>query len=182
MTKGSLSTPHAAADIALLAFPDRRPLPRARTFLERARNKLELAGRYKRNARNEHYMRELAAQVLGRDVELLDGEAGLLLKSPAPTIAGRLAAATSVVLLWPDATGYGWRPIERRVFALKRRGARVFVLSGRRRYFELTPVTLTAFRARRVLERLWLGEMMLTAALFLAAPVLIAWDFAQGRR
>jgi O-antigen/teichoic acid export membrane protein len=181
-TDGALSPTSQETAVALLAFPDRRPLPPGRTPFARAFHKLELGGRYRRNARSEAYMRDLAAEVLGRHVELLDAEAGLLHEPRAGASAERLTAASTIVLLWPDATGYGWRPIERRVLALRRRGARVFVLSGRRRHFELTPMTLTSFRARRLLERLWLGEMVLAAVLLLAAPVLVAWDFARGRR
>jgi hypothetical protein len=157
-------------------------LPPGRTPLRRGLNKLARAGRFKRNARTPDYMRQLAADVLGRDCEILDGEGGLLDERPAVGVAERVAAAGEIVLLWPDATGYGWRLLERRIFALRRRGARVFVLSGRRRHFELTPAVLASFRTRRALERLWLPEVLLGAALLLGAPALVAWDFARGRR
>jgi hypothetical protein len=183
VTEDSLfPTAGRTARVAVLAFPDRQALPRARTALGRALNKLVRVGRYKRNARTPAYMRQLAADMLGHDCELVDAEGALLGERPGAEIGERIAAASELVLLWPDATGYGWRPLERRVFALRRRGARVFALSGRRRYFELTPAVLASFRVRRVLERFWLGEILLGTALLLAAPALVAWDFARGRR
>jgi hypothetical protein len=127
-------------------------------------------------------MSKLAADVLGQDCELLNGDEGLLDKRQGLGVTERIAAADEVVLLWPDAIGYGWRAIERRVFALRRAGGGVFALTGRRRHFELTPALLALFRARRLLERLWLGEALLAAGLLLSAPVLIAWDFARGKR
>jgi hypothetical protein len=182
VTETSAQGAERAVRVAILAFPDRRALPPARSALGRALNKLARGSRYKRNARTPEYMRQLAADVLGDDCELVDAEGRLLNRRPGAAIAERIAAASEVVLLWPDATGYGWRPIERRVFALRRRGARVFALSGRRRYFELTAGVLASFRARRVLERFWVGEVLLGTALLLAAPALVAWDFARGRR
>ncbi len=94
----------------------------------------------------------------------------------------RLGRASAIVLLWPDATGYGWTPIERAVFGAKRPDARVFALTGRRRTIELLPRTLLAFRVRRLVERLWVGEALLAAALLLSAPFLVVWDFARGHR
>ncbi len=94
----------------------------------------------------------------------------------------RIGRASAIVLLWPDATGYGWASIERAVFSAKRPDARVFALTGRTRTIELLPTTLLAFRVRRLVERLWVGEAVLGAALLLAAPFLVVWDFARGRR
>ena len=86
------------------------------------------------------------------------------------------------MLLWADATGYGWTPIERAVFSAKPRGATVSALTGRRRAVELTVGTLLKYRGRRLVERLWLAEIVMGLALLLAAPFLVAWDFARGRR
>jgi hypothetical protein len=46
----------------------------------------------------------------------------------------------------------------------------------------LTRRTLLAFRLRRAAERLWVGEIAAAAALLLAAPFLVVWDLAKGRR
>ena len=159
--------------VAILAFPDR---PRAAAPLSAAGRvfaKLDKAARYRRNTRSRDYMRSLAvAELPGATILEVDGE--------LPT--ARIAAAAHVVLLWADAIGYGWTPIERAVFRSKRRGARVLALSGRRRLLELTSGTLLAFRIRRGAERLWLGEIAAAAALLLTAPALVAWDLARGRR
>lgn len=98
------------------------------------------------------------------------------------TLARRIAAARHVVLLWPDAIGYGWAPIERAVFRGKPPGAPVTVVTGRRRRLDLTTRTLLAFRLRRLAERFWLGEAAFAAVLLLSSPFLVVWDLARGRR
>ena len=110
-----------------------------------------------------------------RLVEVPMGDASALASAGLP-------AANEIVLLWPDAIGHGWWPIERRVFAARGPATHVSVLNGRGRRFSATRTSLWAFRLRRAVERLWLGEVALTAALFLAAPLLVAWDAIRGHR
>ena len=141
--------------------------------------KLRLIERYKRNSRLPDYMRELARVAIKQDCELIELPEGC---DPARVLtAARLEAAREIVLLWPDAIGYGWWPIERRVFASKRPVTPVSVLSGRRRRFAVTWSSLMPFRVRRVVERLWLGEIALGAGLLLAGAFLVTWDTIRGR-
>lgn len=158
--------------LAVLAFPDLRPL-NPTTAIGRAVGKLVKVGRFKRNARTSEYMKSLAAEHLGPECEFVDA---------GPGLPERLARASEVVLLWPDGNGYGWSPVERAVLGTKNSATRVFVLNGRRRYFELTPPVLRAFRTRRVLARFWIGEILIASALLLISPGLVAWDWARGRR
>ena len=141
--------------------------------------KLRRLERHKRNPRPAEYMRELARVTLGSRCEIIEVPPG---GDPSAMLtADRLAAAEEVVLLWPDAIGHGWWPVERAVFAARPRGARVTVLSGRRRRFTATAASLLPFRIRRAVERLWLGEIALAAGLLLAAPFLVAWDAMRER-
>jgi hypothetical protein len=161
------------AMIAVLASPDPPLGVRPGSALHRVFAKIDTITRYKRNPRTAEYMRELARTAFP-EAEIVEVDGAV----PQARIAG----AGAIVLLWPDATGYGWAPIERAVFGAKARGASVYALTGRRRNIELTPGTLLAFRVRRVVERLWLGEAVMAGALLLTAPFLVVWDLARGRR
>lgn len=163
----------ATDTIAILAFPDRPPVPSPGSALGRLLVKLDKVARHRRNPRSPEYMRRLAASGLP-DAEIVDVDGAIP--------RGRIAAARHIVLLWPDAIGYGWAPIERAVLRSKDPGATISALSGRRRTIGLNPGTLLAFRLRRAVERLWLGEAVFAAALLIQAPFLVLWDFARGRR
>ena len=158
--------------IAILAFPD-RPHPAPASAPGRLLAKLDKVARYKRNPRTAAYMRALAETELP-GVEVVEVD--------RTVPAARLATADDIVLLWPDATGFGWTPLERAVFAGKRPGARVSALNGRRRRIELSRGGLLRFRVRRAIERLWLGEAVMGGALLLSAPFLVTWDFLRGHR
>lgn len=158
--------------VAILASPDRAPV-HASSLPGRLLAAFDRAARYRRNPRPPEYMRSLAAEVFP-GAEILE------VHGTVP--AARIAAASHIVLLWPDAIGFGWSPIERGVFRARRRAARVSALTGRRRSVPLTRRTLLAFRLRRVAERLWLGEIATAAAMLVTAPVLVGWDLAKGRR
>jgi hypothetical protein len=161
------------APIAILAFPDRPAAVPPASASDRLLAKIEKVARYKRNPRTAAYMRTLAETELP----------GVEVMEVAGTVpVERIAGADAIVLLWADATGYGWAPLERAVFGAKRPGASVSALNGRRRRFELSSGTLLACRVRRVVERLWLGEAVLAVALLLAAPFLLTWDFLRGHR
>jgi hypothetical protein len=88
------------------------------------------------------------------------------------------AAASEIVLLYPDAIGLGYGAIERRLPA----GVPVRILTGRRREFELDARTRRALRLRRVLERTMAGEVAALALAAVATPVLLLTDLARGRR
>ena len=158
--------------VAIMAFPDEgansRPVPG-----EGLVSKLDRIARYKRNARSREYMRHVAASLLPHaEVVEVDGSV-----TPAT-----FAAAAHIVLLWPDAIGYGWTALERQVLRFKRDDAPVYALTGRRRVFRLTRGTWWGLRLRRLAERLWLGEAVMAAGLLVSAPFLVMWDFARGHR
>ena len=159
--------------IAILAFPDRPHAAPPASAPGRLLATLDKVARYKRNPRTAAYMRALAETELpGAEVIEVDRTLPL----------ARLAEADAIVLLWPDASGYGWTPLERGVFRTKRPGATVSALNGRRRRIELRPGTLLAYRVRRAIERLWLGEAVMAVALLLTAPFLVTWDLVRGHR
>ena len=88
-------------------------------------------------ARSAEYMRALAVA----------NGAGSVLAIARASEVPRLGAGSEAVLLWPDANGLGWGPVERK---LMRSGARISVLSGRRRSFELTATRWRGIRFRRL--------------------------------
>jgi hypothetical protein len=160
--------------LVLLFFPDLNAGPATGVIA-----KLRRVERYKRNSRPPDYMRDLVRVMIQLRCELIEVPIGL---DPKLVVtAERLEAVQEIVLLWPDAIGYGWRQIERTVFASKRPATRVSVLNGRRRRFPVTRRSLLTFRVRRAIERLWLGEIALAAGLLLTAPILVAWDAIRGR-
>ena len=164
--------PSAPDMVAIMAFPDEgapsQPVPG-----EGLLSKFDRIARYKRNARSREYMRQVAMSMLphARVVEV-----------GAAMSAATVAPASHIVLLWPDAIGHGWAPLERQVFRFKRDDASVYALTGRRRAFRLTRATLWGLRLRRLAERLWLGEAAMALGLLLSAPFLVMWDFARGHR
>ena len=165
------SLPSTPDTVAILAFPDAEP--HATPARAGVLDKLARVARYKRNPRPPAYMRMLVASMLphARIVEV---------ERQVPP--SRLAGARHIVLLWPDAIGYAWTPIERAIFRAKAPGAAVYALTGRRRTFRLTAGTLLGLRMRRVAERFWLGEALLAFSLLISAPFLVVWDFARGHR
>jgi hypothetical protein len=122
---------------------------------------------YKANPRDEAYLRALFAEryPAGRIGHLAD-----------------TAAAQRVVLLYPDAIGLGWSPVEREVRATAPPGTEIRVLNGRRRDFELDPRTRRQLAVRRVLEAGLVGEVIFSAAFLVATPILLAVDALRGRR
>jgi hypothetical protein len=119
--------------------------------------------------RTIEYMKVLAAEHGAREV----------LPVACASVLPPIRRGAEVVLLWTDANGIGCSPLER---ALKRRGARVWVLNGRRRFFELTPGRRRLLLYRRALEKFLLGEVLFTLVFFLITPALVAWDAVRGRR
>jgi hypothetical protein len=103
-----------------------------------------------------------------------------LIRTDDPGWEERVTGCDRLVLLYPDATGLGWAPLERRVSKLVE--SPPTVLSGRRRSFELDRPTLRALRLRRALERSMAGEAIGLLLIGLATPALVAWDLVRGRR
>jgi hypothetical protein len=117
---------------------------------------------WKANPRHPEYMRALFAE------RYPDGK---LHEGAQPPLA------ETTVLLYPDAIGLGFGALERSL-----RGRReVRVLNGRRRDFALDRPTLRALRARRLLERTMLFEVVaLPLFVALAVPMWI-FDALRGR-
>jgi hypothetical protein len=90
-----------------------------------------------------------------------------------------IGPGAEVVLLWADANGVGWRPVERK---LMRSGARISVLTGRGRSFELTPRRWRMVQYRRLLEKYLVGEVLFTIVFFAMTPWLTGWDWIHGER
>jgi hypothetical protein len=88
--------------------------------------------------------------------------------------------AGTVVLLYPDSTGLGFRPLERELRGL--RGGQIRVLNGRRREFILDRAARRGLILRRVLERSYLGEGIALAVLGVLTPLLVVFDLLRGRR
>lgn len=167
--------PQPKSVVAVFYSPDAAPL------ISGLVGKLQRVARYRRNSRALEYMRILASSELGPGTEFVVLQS--VARAAHDLTAGRIQSADQIVLLWPDAIGYGWWPVERAVFAAKSGPAEVTVITGRQRQFRAsTQRALTPFRWRRVMERLWLGEIVFAATLLMSAPFLAAWDAVRGRR
>jgi GNAT superfamily N-acetyltransferase len=122
---------------------------------------------FKANPRDEAYMRALFAE------RYTDGRLG----GPAD-----VSGAQRVVLLYPDAIGVGWGPVERAVIRRAGPGAEVRVLNGRRRDFVLDRRARLGLGLRRLLETALIGEAAASVTFVLVTPVLLARDLLGGRR
>jgi hypothetical protein len=85
-------------------------------------------------------------------------------------------AADTTVLLYPDAIGLGFAPLERKLA-----GRDVRVLNGRRREFALDADTRRALRFRRFLERTMLVEAVALPLFVLLALPMWVFDALRGR-
>ncbi len=85
-----------------------------------------------------------------------------------------------VVLLWPDSSGLGWRPIEQKVRTTLGTQTELVVLNGRRRKFALA--SAKQLYLRRFLEKSFLPDLLLTMGFFVLSPVLLAADLVRGRK
>jgi hypothetical protein len=93
-----------------------------------------------------------------------------------------VSGAQQIVLLYPDAIGLGWGPVERAVLRRAAPGAEVRVLNGRRRDFVLDRRARFRLELRRWFETALIGEAAATVSFVLLTPVLLAWDVLRGRR
>ncbi|NKD45783.1 hypothetical protein HEQ62_09545 [Haematospirillum jordaniae] len=85
-------------------------------------------------------------------------------------------AADSVLLIYPDALGLGWAPLESRL----PRGP-VYAVNGRRRIFPLNACTRRKLRWRRLLASTRATELLATIAIVPLAAGLAAWDALRGK-
>src|SRR5687768_9656984 len=90
--------PTVADTVAIMAFPDglvpTQPTPGDGVF-----DKLNRIARYKRNPRSPEYMRHVVASLLPQ---------ARVIEAARAIPAAAIAQASHIVLLWPDAIGYGW--------------------------------------------------------------------------
>lgn len=128
---------------------------------------------YKSNPRRAEYMRALLAEQFPEAVWISTAE--------HHDWTERIAEASTVVLLYPDAIGLGFGSIERSVMAHKRAWAGVTVLNGRRRKFLLNGATRRGLRLRRFLEWTMLPELLFLPVFVASTPLLWAADFIRGR-
>lgn len=132
------------------------------------------AVRYKANPRDEAYMKSLFhSQYSGAQFVNVQHEASW---------RDLVRDADVLVLLYPDAIGLGFSRLEKDVRRLKLNWAEVRVLNGRRRNFLLNRATLRALHLRRWIERLMLGELLMTAVFVSLTPLLLVADLIKGRR
>ena len=144
--------------------------------LHRFLHKLTIDSISRRNPRNREYMLALMANSGLGESQLLTAAS-----NAATFDRARLAAAKDIVLLWPDGNGTGWRSVERLVFAEARRDARIFVLNGRRRRFELSAGAWRGFLWRRAVEKTLLLEFVFSVVFVVTSPFLVLADVLRGR-
>lgn len=94
----------------------------------------------------------------------------------------RAAKADRIAVLYPDAIGQGFQKLETRALACAKHRNNVVALNGRRREFPLDGKTLRQLRIRRLIEKTFLGEAMITPLFLIATPVLFVIDLLRGRR
>jgi hypothetical protein len=128
---------------------------------------------YQRNPRSRSYMETLVACVFPK-------EQGKIIDVTGPGIHVNWQQIDRIVLLWPDGNGTGWAAIEQEVFRKKPARAKVLVLNGRRRVFQLSRGRWRAIKCRRALEKTLLLEMMLFLVFLITGSVLAVWDFLRG--
>lgn len=84
--------------------------------------------------------------------------------------------ADNVLLIYPDALGLGWAPLESHLPSVP-----VYVVNGRRRIFSLNASTSRRLRWRRLLANTRVTELLATIAIVPLAAGLAAWDALRGK-
>lgn len=100
----------------------------------------------------------------------------------SPDWMNHISRADTVILLYPDAIGQGFRHIEDTVRKIKKPGAAMRVLNGRRRKFLLNRSVQMSLRLRRLLERLMLLELLVMVPFIIITPFLAIFDRAKGHQ
>jgi len=136
--------------------------------------KYRRAVEFKANRRDESYMRALLTERFP-DGEFINIDQDRHWRKILPE-------ADTVVLLYPDAIGLGFSPVERAVGRLKKNWAAIRVLNGRRRDFLLNTTTLWALRLRRTIEWGMLGEILALLLFAGFTPFLLLRDLMRGRK
>jgi hypothetical protein len=96
---------------------------------------------------------------------------------PAASMAAGAENFDTVALIFPDALGLGWRPVEKSL-----QGARNLIfVNGRRRALTLDNAARRALAWRRVLAKTRLPELAFAAVVLPVAAALAVADAMQGR-
>jgi hypothetical protein len=130
---------------------------------------------FKRNPRNLEYMKNLANKKFDNNYELIDGYK--LSKNDLI----KISQTNKIVLLWENSNGYHWFNIERKIFSLKNKDAKIMILNGRKRYFELNKQTWFRYLFVRNFERFWVGEILFTILFIIISPIIVIWDFIKKK-
>jgi hypothetical protein len=94
----------------------------------------------------------------------------------ASDLLGAKEIADGVLLIYPDALGLGWAPLESHLPIVP-----VYVVNGRRRIFSLNASTSRRLRWRRLLANTRVTELLATIAIVPLAAGLAAWDALRGK-
>jgi hypothetical protein len=129
---------------------------------------------YRANPRSDAYMEALLSESYP-DARILKMED----RSALPRDLDR--QASKVVLLYPDAIGLGFAPVERSIVRTMP-AAEVEVLNGRKRQFVLDKRSRFDLGYRRFLEWTMLGEIVAGIVILAVTPVLILIDSVRVRR
>jgi len=136
--------------------------------------KLESHVSYRRNARSWQYMESLA-----RENDSAFDSAKVYSGENLSTLDWK--ALDRVILLWPDASGMGWSPVEREVFRRMDPNTTLMVFNGRRRSFSLTKKQWTTWRFRRFVDKWFIGDTAALAFLLITTPFLVLADKIRGK-
>jgi hypothetical protein len=128
---------------------------------------------YRANPRSDAYMEALLSERY-RDARILRIE-----DQAQPLDLDR--RTSRVVLIYPDAIGLGFAPVERSI-ARAMPDAEVEVLNGRGRQFVLDKRSRFDLGYRRLLEWTMLGEIVAGLVILVVTPVLILIDSMRIRR
>ncbi|MBN2010091.1 hypothetical protein JW960_12170 [candidate division KSB1 bacterium] len=123
---------------------------------------------YKARPRREAYMQELFETYYPDGIFInIDNE---------PDWQHHIVSASTIVLLYPDATGLGFMSVERTIWKQKRMWANIKVMNGRRRQFVINWSVYIQLLIRRILERTMLIELCATIPFVLITPILLLID------
>ena len=169
--------------MTLAIYHEGVPYPALQAWAEKGSGRLRtsvrrLAGwlRNQRNPRSGVYMERLARERFPQlDKLVCAGPDGRL-----PEISW--AEVQQIILLWPDANGIGWKPIESQCLRNRRVGARIWILNGRRRQVELNGKVYRKLKLRRKLEVSLLLNIVTSAVVIPLASVLWLADLLRGKR
>jgi len=169
--------------MTLAIYHEGVPYPVLQAWAENGSGRLrssvrKLAGwlRNQRNPRSGDYMERLARERFPQ----LDKVVCVGPDRRLPEISW--AEVQQVILLWPDANGIGWKPIESQCLRSLRAGGRIWILNGRRRQVELGSEVYRSLKRRRTLEVSLLLNIVTSAVVIPLAGVLWLFDLVRGRR